>query len=108
MRSSASATKLPMSRPRTFVWTTSRRSPFSWLIASGVGAAAISAIRPRGIRSPPGATMGSDASAAASVRLAGGKRTTTGNRRAPSMSWVTVLPATAVSTNSWTSPTWSP
>ena len=31
----ASATKLPTSRPRTFVWTTSRRWPLSWLTASG-------------------------------------------------------------------------
>ena len=82
----ASATKLPTSRPRTLVCTTSRRSPFSWVMASGrtrlVRSRATRRQRNplaagRGQRQAPESRRGRRA-----VRR--GKRTSTGKRRAPS------------------------
>ena len=91
----ASATKLPMSRPRTFPSTIRSREPFSWLISAGPSTSSTLASWPSGTRSPPGALTSSDAMVCVFCRAASGNRTASAKRRWPSKTSVATTPPTA-------------
>ena len=81
----ASLTKLPTSRPCTFISTVAMSSPFSDEIIAGPRACSMRASWLNGICAPFGAATSTCPSACGSARYCGAYRTRTGKRRRPSM-----------------------
>ena len=123
MRACASATSEPMSRPRTFAVTTTRRRPFSRLTWFGPSPKANEASCRSGTLIPPagagaagtpvpdragaacggGSGTGRFLSASTSPRTSSANRTTMAKRRSPSNTSPASLPPTAVPMTSCTS-----